>query len=126
MKQNIGFNIVTCTVYTIPTFFFCSGFLQTFSLMQKLQDEDMFTFSNLKVYYFKKIFRYVPLNVVSMLFVTKALPYMGQGPIWDFYGKMVNGCNENWWTNVLWISNLYPWEFDDKCLPWTWFIPCYV
>lgn len=31
-----------------------------------------------------------------------------------------------WWTNLIWINNLYPVNFDDKCLPWTWFIPCYV
>lgn len=31
-----------------------------------------------------------------------------------------------WWTNLLWVNNLYPRAMDDKCLPWTWFIPCYV
>ena len=86
----------------------------------------MFTGSALGKYYLRKIFRYMPLNIVALLFVTKALPYLGNGPIWNYYGKLVAPCNNYWWTNVLWISNLYPVEFDDKCLPWTWFVPCYV
>lgn len=35
MKDTMLFNIVSGTVYTVPIFFFCSGFLQTFSFMQK-------------------------------------------------------------------------------------------
>ena len=33
MQKTLLFNIVSCTVYTVPTFFFCSGFLQTFAFM---------------------------------------------------------------------------------------------
>lgn len=35
MKNSYFFNIVTGTVYTAPLFFFCSGFLQTLSLLEK-------------------------------------------------------------------------------------------
>ena len=27
---------------------------------------------------------------------------------------------------MLWISNVYPEAYDDKCLPWTWFMPAYI
>lgn len=85
MRKTLFFNIVSCTIYTVPTFFFCSGFLQTFSFMQKDQEVDMFTSDQLGKYYVKKFFRYMPLNVFCMLMVTKALPYLGNGPIWNFY-----------------------------------------
>jgi len=39
---------------------------------------------------------------------------------------MTQQCDTYWWTNAVWISNLYPAGFDEKCLPWTWFVPCYV
>jgi hypothetical protein len=68
----------------------------------------------------------MPLNIVALLAVTDFLPYFGSGPIWNFFKKLIAGCDGNWWTNVLWINNLYPSKYDDKCLPWTWFIPCYV
>lgn len=24
------------------------------------------------------------------------------------------------------MNNIYPKHYDEKCLPWTWFLPCYV
>lgn len=35
MLNSYFFNIVSCAVYTAPVFFFCSGFLQTLSFLEK-------------------------------------------------------------------------------------------
>lgn len=126
MKKTLFFNFVSCSVYTVPVFFFCSGFLQTFSFLQRDQEMNMFTCRNMSVYYFRKIFRYMPLNVIAMLFVLHGLPFLGSGPVWNYYDKLVAPCQNYWWTNILWINNVYPREFDDKCLPWTWFVPTYI
>jgi len=61
-----------------------------------------------------------------MLVILYALPYGGFGPVWNSYETMVKPCESYWWTNVLWINNVYPQEFNDKCLPWAWFVPAYV
>lgn len=126
MKKTLFFNFVSCTVYAVPVFFFCSGFLQTFSFLQRDQEQNMFTCKNMSTYYFRKVFRYMPLNIIAMLFVLHGLPYLGSGPVWNYYDKLVAPCQTYWWTNVLWVNNVYPREFDDKCLPWTWFVPTYV
>lgn len=68
----------------------------------------------------------MPLNIIAMLFVLHALPYIGSGPVWNYYDTLVKPCGTYWWTNVLWINNIYPREFNDKCLPWTWFVPAYI
>ena len=52
----------------------------------------MLTFNNLRAYYIRKIFRYVPLNVIALLTMTELLPMFGSGPIWNFYKKLINGC----------------------------------
>lgn len=126
MSNTILFNIVSGTVFTVPIFFFCSGFLQTFAFLQKDKDGSMFTMASLRNYYFRKVFRYMPLNAVIILATLYLLPLMGYGPIWNNFATATAGCNDNWWTNLVWINNLYPRNFDDKCLPWTWFVPCYV
>jgi len=127
MSNTLLFNIVSCCVYTVPTFFFCSGFLQTFAFMQRDKKGSMFTWENLGPYYFRKIFRFMPLNVICMMAVLFILPVIGSGPVWNtFKSGAIAGCTDNWWTNVLWVNNLYPRNYDDKCLPWTWFVPCYV
>jgi hypothetical protein len=32
-------------------------------------------------------------------------------------------CSRYWWTVLLQINNFYPAEYDDKCMPWAWFLP---
>lgn len=122
MKETIFFNLVSFVTFCAPIFFFCSGFLQTLSLM----DDEKWTKGKMAKYYFKKFFRYMPLNIVALLTLVYMLPYVGNGPVWNHFATLVAPCNTHWWTNVLWISNLYPREFSDKCLPWTWFGACYV
>jgi peptidoglycan/LPS O-acetylase OafA/YrhL len=93
---------VSGAIYTVPIFFYCSGFLQTYSFCQKVDDNEM----NLGKYYFRKIFRYMPLNIASGLFIVKIMPYAGNGPVWNNFATLVEPCNDKFWTNVLWISNL--------------------
>ena len=48
------------------------------------------------------------------------------GPYWDLYPKAFEGCRTKWWPNLFFIQNLYPGNFDEKCMGWSWFIACYV
>jgi hypothetical protein len=54
---------------------------------------------------------------------------LGAGPVWNNYQeKVMLPCKNYWWTNVLYINNIVPanGSFDEKCMPWAWFIPCMV
>ena len=31
-------------------------------------------------------------------------------------------CNKYWWTNLLYINNLYPWDTSKVCMDWTWYL----
>jgi peptidoglycan/LPS O-acetylase OafA/YrhL len=129
MLKTVTFNLfVSAAVYTVPVFFFISGFLQTHSFLHRNERDymQMFTFKNLAKYYFRKIFRFMPLNILSLLLLVKMMPYLGNGPVWNNFSQLVEPCNDKWWTNILWINNLYPQNYDDRCLPWTWFVPCYI
>lgn len=126
MTKTIFFNIVSGCVYVVPVFFYCSGFLQTFSLLQANNKGDMFTPINLGKWYLRKILRYIPLNIMAILGLLYLVPIIGSGPIWNKFKTATQGCDTYWWTNIIWINNLYPRNFDDKCLPWTWFVPCYI
>jgi hypothetical protein len=86
----------------------------------------MFTPKRLISHYIIKLFRYVPLNMICLLAVVYGLPLIGSGPVWNNFATLVKPCQSLWWTNAVWISNVYPSGFDEKCLPWTWFVPCYV
>lgn len=43
---------------------------------------------------------------LMILVFTFILPYMGDGPIWDYTMRdQVNYCKKNWWTNILAVNN---------------------
>ena len=33
-----------------------------------------------------------------------------------------DGCYRYWWTNLLFINNLFPWFMADTCLGWVWYL----
>ena len=53
----------------------------------------------------------------TMVMIIFVLPFMGSGPLYaqiisEFYQK---SCSNYWWTNVILISNYYPWNVEDMC-----------
>lgn len=126
MLGTFTFNVVTAAIFTLPVFFFCSGFLQTIAFVNKEDRETMFSFKTIGGFYLRKLLRYAPLNIMAMLALLFLMPLMAEGPIWSNYQTMIEPCKTKWLLNVFWLNNLFPSGYDDKCLPWTWFIPCYI
>ena len=52
--------------------------------------------------------------------------HLGNGPMWKAgYGEdsvLQKTCQKYWWTNLLYINNLYSWELNDECVGWTWYL----
>lgn len=86
----------------------------------------MFSPKTIAMYYVKKIFRYAPLNIFMVLFFTFIGPSLGTGPLWHGYYKTIEPCQTYWWTTMIYINNFYPQNFDDKCMPWLWYLAVYV
>jgi len=78
---------------------------------------------NYLLLYFHRYYRLVfPILFITFigLFLIK---YLGDGPYyrrnWEF---LVEPCKTKWWTNLLFINNIYPWENLQECLPWVWYL----
>ena len=84
----------------------------------------MFTAKNLAKYYVWRLVKFIPLLGMVLLFSMCVLPFLGAGPIWKFYEDTMSPCTTYWWTVPLQVNNIVPTtSFDDKCMPWAWFIP---
>ena len=84
----------------------------------------MFTAKNLFKYYVWRFVKFIPLLGMVLIFSLFILPFLGSGPIWNLYESVMAPCDTYWWTVLLQVNNLYPTTtFDDKCMPWAWFIP---
>ena len=100
-----------------------AGFLQTFEFMQQ-PEEEMFSVRGLLRFYVWRLVKFVPLLGMVLLFGMYILPFAGSGPIWSTYETVMAPCNTYWWTVLAQVNNIYPTQsFDDKCMPWAWFIP---
>jgi len=84
----------------------------------------MFTAKNLIKYYAWRMLKFVPLLGMVLVFSMFLLPFLGSGPIWSTYERVMAPCTSNWWTVLVQVNNIVPASsFDDKCMPWAWFIP---
>ena len=112
-----------CAYFAVPILFLVAGFLQTFNFFQQ-SHEEMFTIKNLTKYYVWRLVKFIPLLGAILIFSMFIVPFLGAGPIWSNYATVMAPCNDYWWTVLLQINNFYPRaSFDDKCMPWGWFIP---
>ena len=80
---------------------------------------------NMVKYYAWRLLKFVPLLSMVLIFSMFLLPFAGSGPIWSNYSETVmKPCEDYWWTVLVQVNNIYPTSsFDDKCMPWAWFIP---
>lgn len=86
----------------------------------------MLSLYNVSRFIGKRLVRYAPFNIFTLLFAIYIVPYQGLGPLWINYVNYIKPCNTLWWTNLIYINNFYPANYDEKCMPWSWFLPTYV
>jgi len=90
-KENVSFVFIFAVYFTAPALFLTAGFLQTFNFFQ--QDEDkMFTAKNLLQYYAWRLFKFVPLLAMVLVFSMTVMPFLGSGPIWQLYETTMKPC----------------------------------
>jgi peptidoglycan/LPS O-acetylase OafA/YrhL len=106
---------------------FAMGFVSTFSLTHNTPEgEKMSMIEGLK-FVGKRIVKLAPFNLFVVGFGACLGPMIGGGPFWDLFSKTMKPCETLWWTNLVFINNFYPsGSFEEKCMGWTWFVPCYV
>ena len=106
-------------LYMVDMFFVISGFLVAFLVIKDLENKGG------KYNWFKfllhRLIRICPIYFLVLLFFINLMQYVGSGSLWPiFWSKYEEACN-NWWTNIIFISNLYPPDIHG-CMGWSWFI----
>ena len=122
-KQSYSFLFIYCVYFAVSVLFLTAGFLQTFNFLEQ-DAHEMFKPLNLLKFYAWRLFKFMPLLAMVLCFSLCVIPFLGSGPIWSLYAQVMAPCSTYWWTVLLQINNVYPREsFDEKCMPWAWFIP---
>ncbi|XP_067137074.1 nose resistant to fluoxetine protein 6-like [Centruroides vittatus] len=120
LGYGIMFQVVLNAGFAADTFFFLSGLLVVYTTLQKMQEcNGRF---NIVYFYFRRYWRLTPAFMLATGLIIMG-PIYGSGPIWQETLKpFVEGCEKNWWTNLLYISNII--KTSESCVPHGWYISC--
>jgi len=126
ITQGFWYSLLTSAPFSVDSFFFLSGLLCTISLVP------MFNAVKIPPIGLALLHRYLRLTPVYLLVIAIyywVSVYLGDGPLWPSYiaatwGVSGSGsaCGQYWWTNALYINNLYPTKVNDMCLAWSWYL----
>lgn len=112
-------HFVFISFYMVDMFFVISGFLVAYLMIAELKKHN--GKQNWFLFIFHRLIRICPIYFIVFMFYLNLMRYMGSGALWPLFWTKYEETCEHWWTNLLFISNLYP---PDKvsCMGWSWFI----
>lgn len=115
------FGLVPGGFYAVDSFFWLSGFLTFYLLTAKMYPKKGKT--NFGLVYFHRYYRLI----FPLIFITGMsmyiFPIMGDGPFYrSNWTLLTKNCQKWWWTNILFINNLVPWDMNSECIGWVWYL----
>ena len=124
IMSRFSFQPLCNAFFAVDTFFVMSGLLVTYlSMRQMKRKKGRFPFLT---YYLHRYLRLTPTYAFVLFFIWLLMMHLGEGPIypskaWE-ESSIYQNCNKYWWTNLLYINNLYPWKMADGCIYWSWYL----
>jgi len=106
--------------FAVDTFFFLSGILVAYIIFRQM-DKKKGRFPFLQ-YYLHRYLRLTPSYGFILFFAWFMTPYLSYGPRMTLHNPYAAQCEKYWWTNFLYINNLYPWELKEQCVGWSWYL----
>ncbi|XP_050521581.1 nose resistant to fluoxetine protein 6-like [Daktulosphaira vitifoliae] len=106
----------------IDPFFFMTGFL-TYIVLYPVFTSKAPLWKKIIMPLIYRVVRMLPSYIAVMAFTAQILPHFGNGPFWKqktWYEADI--CRDNWWTNILFISNFIDVKY--QCLITSWYISC--
>ncbi|KAK7497004.1 hypothetical protein BaRGS_00011740 [Batillaria attramentaria] len=105
--DDFSFGMVANATLSVDTFFLLSGLLVAYLSLKEMNKNKGHL--NWPMFYFHRFWRLTPVYMMIIYFNTALTPYLATGPNApdeDQKAAMRKPCEENWWTNMLYINNL--------------------
>ena len=122
--QQFSYQPIVNANFSVDSFFFMSGVLASYlTLIEMQKNEGRFP---MLTYYLHRYLRLTTVYAFVLFFWWTLTVHLGNGPMWRArFGEdseLQKNCQKYWWTNLLYISNLYPWKFADECMNGGWYL----
>lgn len=125
-KTGFFFAFVVSAQNAVDTFFFLSGYLLVLgsrSALARRAGPLKAALSLLQALAYRYL-RLTPALAVVMLCYTQLAFQLGNGPFFPRHQVDITRRCGTWWTELLYSMNYYPWNSDDVCMGWTWYLGC--
>ncbi|KAG8224790.1 hypothetical protein J437_LFUL002235 [Ladona fulva] len=104
----------------VDTFFVLSGFLTCYTIILELTKRKGL---NIGMLYLYRWMRLTPVYMMVVAFYATLIDNLDNGPMWKAkMGVERERCQQNWWTNFLYINNYV--NADQLCMFQSWYIAC--
>ena len=122
--SRFSFQAIGNAYFAVDSFFVLSGLLVAYLTMRQMKRKNgRFPFLT---YYLHRYLRLTPTYAFVLFFIWLLSMYLSEGPTYLLaVGEQSTNyvsCKKYWWTNLLYINNLYPWKLEDECIGWSWYL----
>ena len=109
--------------FSVDSFFFLSGVLVAYlTLRDMARKKGKFS---ILMYYIHRYLRLTPTLAFVMFFAWFLTLHLADGPLYQqsvgVDSPWYQGCAKYWWTNLLYVNNLYP-TSATGCIGWVWYL----
>lgn len=117
---------VTAGYFAVDSFFFMSAFLAMFFVMKRVEklkrENQLYSFVfQIPLLFLLRFLRLTPTYSFILFMYMKVFTQMESGPFWNLLDTDINFCKKYWYTNLLYINNVYPTN-GTSCYPVTWYL----
>ncbi|GAM23119.1 hypothetical protein SAMD00019534_062940 [Acytostelium subglobosum LB1] len=122
-RRSFAFQVFMAGEFSVDVFFMLSGFLVAYTVLTQMDKRQGKTGPLFwLMYVVHRFIRLSPLYYFIVFFFWQVSPLLGSGPLWFLYRDTVKTCDQYWWTNLLYINNMYPVKLADECTGWGWYL----
>lgn len=117
--HDFTFQAIQNAVFSVDSFFFLSGTLVAYLTLRQIKKTGRFPAIH---YYIHRYLRLTPTYAFVLFFSWFVASYTVPGPIFSLTNPFFDACSKYWWTNLIYINNLYPWKLQEGCMAWGWYL----
>ncbi|XP_071799989.1 uncharacterized protein [Asterias amurensis] len=107
IMPSFAFSFMLNSTVSVDSFFMLSGLLLTYLTLKHMKKVNGKV--NWFIFYFHRLWRITPTYMITLAIWASLAIHMGEGATKvSFFEREADLCREQWWTNLLYINNLYP------------------
>ncbi|XP_071804835.1 nose resistant to fluoxetine protein 6-like [Asterias amurensis] len=123
IMPSFAFSFIINSTVSVDSFFMLSGLLLTYLTLKHMKKVNGKV--NWFIFYFHRLWRITPTYMIALAICASLAIHMGEGATKvSFFERETDLCREQWWTNLLYINNLYPFpgNLGAQCMGWSWYL----